>query len=242
MNQLETNLNEKYKKYLEKYYENFPEAKRPGNRFLISKCPEKKEDVKILFLNLNPSSKDGNTDETFNTDKNFWFDEYWGPGEKDKIYFQRCLYWITERYENPEWSYKKQLENEHKKNDPYSGISTKNILCAYYGPLRTGKWEEIPNPLKDASYDLWKSILSGNKPLLAPEYIFTTGKVPYENICKILATDETSSCSGWPGYNFSKTDDTKIIGLPQLTRFKIFCQTEKHIELLEKEMKRKKIF
>lgn len=48
---------------------NYPEAKRPGNRFLISRCPEKKEDVKILFLNLNPSSKDGNTDETFNTDR-----------------------------------------------------------------------------------------------------------------------------------------------------------------------------
>lgn len=217
--------------YTPVYFDRLPENVRAwGSRFLISRCPEKAEDVRILFLNDNPGNFVLNEapDKPVMTDCDFWFEEDWGDGNGGREVFRRFFYLISRKAEDDGWSYSRQF---HELNNQITIIPTGKVLGAYGVPLRTKNEDLLPKTVKNLAFRLWKKILDD---VLKPKIVFTTGKIPYDIVCAVLgagAAPEKRIPTGWGNvsYKYREARGVKIVSLPQLTRYRLFCSNKPEI-------------
>ena len=227
MRALEQRLIEDFYKPL--YFNKLSSAEqRQGNRFLITPCPEK---VEIVFLNDNPGPFLGNevpNKASMPEECPFWFEEDWGKSNGKRECFRRAIYLISRKSREKGWTYSRQfydLKNE------ISNIPAGYVLGAYAIPLRTESEKDLTDRVENLSRCLWTEIF--NK-VLKPKNIFATGKKPYDMICDIFGVrkeKDVSVSSGWGSVKFQYRDagGTKIIFLPQMTRFRLFCSEKENI-------------
>ena len=149
--------------YNDTYFEKLNDIqKNQGNRFLLSDCPKNAEDVRLLFLNLNPQMAlaDEEANKPCMNKFTFWFDEGWNGSQ----HFRNLFYVIGEKLEDPDWSYEKNHKT-HNWDTPelWNDLKSKNnklnnILSAYAYPLRTHDEDALKQMTRRMKDDIKKEI------------------------------------------------------------------------------------
>jgi hypothetical protein len=100
-------------------------------------------------------------------------------------------------------------------------VTPDEVLCGYLVPFRTTNAREISANALDFGIDLWRTLLGSRRPQLT----FAMGRQVFDALCTLFdSTREGMISSGW-GQTWIRQasyDGGRLIGLPHLSRYKIF--------------------